>query len=65
MSQKGEPAPCPVRKHAAVSPRQFLALEAHLFATITPDWRKQQIRIRQTSEEESCSCSRGKSTSES
>jgi hypothetical protein len=65
MSQHGEPAPCPIRKHAAVSPRQFLALEAYLFATITPAWRDQQIRIAQTSEEESCSCSNGDATSES
>jgi hypothetical protein len=57
VSQLGEPAPCPVRKHAAISPRQFLALEAYLFATITPAWRDQQIRIMQTSKEESCSCS--------
>jgi hypothetical protein len=65
VSQHGEPAPCPVKKHASVSPRQFLALEAHLFATITPAWRDQQIRITRTSKEESCSCSTGDATSES
>jgi hypothetical protein len=65
MSQQGSPAPCPIRKLMNIRPRQFLALEAYLFATITPAWRDEQIRIRQTSEEESCSCSNGDATSES